>query len=167
LAPRRTGREAGPRFTARGRLRRLVSRMSEPSLPLTARGRSGDTRSRLAAGSGWRKPQDPTRCSRQVWGMGPITARGRIEPKHCGTPGHTAGRRAHRAENMRIQRLTSKQQPKTPSHHKLRQEVLPSISGGRYYILLSGIMCYGSWASRESHDPTSWRRGPCSRGTGE
>jgi len=42
--------------------------MSEPSLPLTARGRSGDTRSRLAAGSGWRKPQDPTHCSRQVWG---------------------------------------------------------------------------------------------------
>jgi hypothetical protein len=101
LASRRIGREACPRITARGRLRRLVSRMSEPSLPLTARGRFGDTRSRLAAGSGWRKPQSPHSLLAAGLGKGSITARGRIEPKHCGTPGHTVRRRAHRADDIR------------------------------------------------------------------
>jgi hypothetical protein len=80
LASRRIGREAGPRFTARGRLRRLVSHTPEPSLPFTARGRFGDTRSRLVAGSGWRKPQAPHSLLVAGLGKGSITARGRFEP---------------------------------------------------------------------------------------
>jgi hypothetical protein len=105
----------------------LFSRMSEPSLPLTARGRFGDTRSRLAAGSGWRKPQAPHSLLAAGLGKGSITARGRFEPKPCGTPGHTAGRRAHRADDS-----TSDMNPKPlpitdpiggPPVH-LRREVL-------------------------------------------
>jgi len=145
LAPRRTGREACPRITARGRLRRLVSRMSEPSPPLTARGRFGDTRSRLAAGSGWRKPQNT-----------PFTARGRsgewaqsllaagLNPKHCGAPGHTAGRRAHRADDPTSDIKTTTQKtlpPQTPTGGPpvyLRREVLyPPV--GDYVLWVLGL----------------------------
>jgi hypothetical protein len=70
-------------------------------------------------------------------GNGSITARGRIEPKHCGTPGHTAGRRAHRADDS-----TSDMNPKPlpitdpiggPPVH-LRREVLYSSCRGLWVM---------------------------------
>jgi len=101
LASRRIGREACPRFTARGRLRRLILPYvwAVPSIhcswqvwwhPFTARGRLG-----------MEKTAGPHPLLEAGLGNGSITARGRIEPKHCGTPGHTAGRRAHRADDNR------------------------------------------------------------------
>jgi hypothetical protein len=86
LAPRRIGREACPRFTARGRLRRLVSRMSEPSLPFTARGRFGDTRSRLAAGSdGENRRTPPTARGRSgEWAQSLLEAG--LNPNPAGLP---------------------------------------------------------------------------------
>jgi hypothetical protein len=127
----------------------LISRMSEPSLPLTARGRFGDTRSRLAAGSGWRKPQAPHSLLEAGLGKGSITARGRFEPKHCGTPRHTAGRRAHRADDSTSDIKTTTQKP-PPTTNPDRRPSRPSPAGGVIF-LLSGVMCYGSWAFRESH----------------
>ena len=58
----------------------LISHTPEPSLPFTARGRFGDTRSRLVAGSGWRKPQAPHSLLVAGLGKGSLTARGRFEP---------------------------------------------------------------------------------------
>jgi hypothetical protein len=138
LASRRIGREACPRFTARGRLRRLVSRMSEPSLPFTARGRFGDTRSRLAAGSGWRKPQDPTHCSRQVWGRAQSLLAAGLNPNTAGLPDI---RREGGRTGQTTQHPTSKQQHKTPpTTNPDRRPSRPSPAGG-IISLLSGIMC--------------------------
>jgi predicted acyltransferase len=80
LASRRTGREAIRVSLLVAGYVALISHTPEPSLPLTARGRFGDTRSRLAAGSGWRKPQAPHSLLVAGLGKGSITARGRFEP---------------------------------------------------------------------------------------
>jgi len=53
LASRRIGCEACPRTSAGGWVRRLTSRMSEPSPPFTAGGRFGEPRPLPGAGSGW------------------------------------------------------------------------------------------------------------------
>jgi|GEM_PF-7062525 len=114
----------------------LFSRMSEPSLPFTARGRFGDTRSRLAAGSGWRKPQDPTHCSRQVWGMVQSLLEAGLNPNTAGLPdirreGGRTGQTTTDDSTSNIKTTTQKPLPLNTSPDRRR---LPSISGGRCYI---------------------------------
>jgi hypothetical protein len=137
---------------------------AEPS-----RARCGCPRGRF--GCGW-----PRRPRGEGTGAGPNRADARIgSTLRCrGLPGrrlmHGRGLPGPMHESVDIIR---EQKTKNNENHDKTPSPQTPIGGPPVWSLFSGgrelSSCRGrvrEWASRESHDTTSWRKGPCSRGSG-